>query len=54
MTVGFDRADRNKDGTLSKKEYDQIGKAPAKKKARQARNKSGSASAGGTNAKEKK
>jgi len=54
VTVGFDRADRNRDGKLSWKEYDSIGKAPAKKKARQARNKSASASAGGTKAKEKR
>lgn len=53
VTVGFDRADRNRDGKLSWKEYDQIGKPPAKKKARQARNKTDSASAGGTNATEK-
>lgn len=52
VTVGFDRADRNRDGKLSRKEYDTIGKAPAKKKTRQARNKSDSASAGGTKAKE--
>lgn len=52
VTIGFDRADRNRDGQLSWKEYDAIGKAPAKKKARQARNKSGSASAGATKATE--
>ena len=50
-TLGFDRADRNRDGKLSFAEYDSIGKAkPAAKK--QARN-AGSASAGGTKAKPK-
>lgn len=54
VTLAFDRADRNRDGKLSKQEYDEIGKAPAKKTRRQARKHSGSASAGGTKAKEKK
>ena len=58
VTLGFDRADRNKDGKLSRAEYDSIGKPPVKTakagKARQARNPDGSPSAGGTKAKEKK
>jgi hypothetical protein len=46
VTLGFDRADRNRDGKLSFAEYDSIGKPrPAKKKV--ARGK-GSASAGAT------
>jgi hypothetical protein len=37
-TLGFDRADRNRDGKLSFAEYDSIGKpAPAAKKKQQAR-----------------
>lgn len=37
VTVGFDRADRNKDGKLSRAEYDTIGKpAPRKAKKRPA------------------
>ena len=31
LVTGFDRADRNRDGKLSRKEYDSIGKARAKK-----------------------
>ena len=43
-TVGFDRADRNRDGKLSFAEYDSIGKPrPARRKPRP-----GSASAGAT------
>jgi hypothetical protein len=44
VTLGFDRADRNRDGKLSFAEYDAIGRARAPKK-------SGSASAGATKAK---
>lgn len=46
VTVGFDRADRNRDGKLSFAEYDSIGKPrpPRKKTARG----QGSASAGAT------
>ena len=44
VTVGFDRADRNRDGKLSFAEYDSIGKPrPARKKAARG---PGSASAG--------
>jgi hypothetical protein len=46
-TLGFDRADRNKDGKLSFAEYDSIGKPRGQKKAGQARA-GGSASAGAT------
>ncbi len=53
VTLAFDKADRNRDGKLSKKEYDNIGKAAAKKATRQARGKGDSASAGGTRAKAK-
>lgn len=51
-TLGFDRADRNRDGKLSFAEYDSIGKprATAKKRAKAG----GSASAGGTAAKKSK
>ncbi len=51
-TLGFDRADRNRDGKLSFAEYDSIGKPRpvAKKQARA----SGSASAGGSAAKKPK
>ena len=43
-TLGFDRADRNRDGKLSFAEYDSIGKPrPARKKVAK-----GSASAGAT------
>jgi hypothetical protein len=51
-TLGFDRADRNRDGKLSFAEYDSIGKPRpvAKKQARAG----GSASAGGTAAKKPK
>jgi len=46
VTVGFDRADRNRDGKLSFAEYDSIGKPrPARKKATRGQ---GSASAGAT------
>ena len=46
VTVGFDRADRNRDGKLSFSEYDSIGKPrPARKKATRGQ---GSASAGAT------
>ena len=31
VTIGFDRADRNKDGKLSLAEYDSIGKPPPRK-----------------------
>jgi hypothetical protein len=44
VTLGFDRADRNRDGKLSFAEYDSIGRARTAKK-------SASASAGGTKAK---
>ena len=54
VTLGFDQADRNKDGKLSWTEYDSIEKTAARKAARLARNKGGSASAGGTKAKKKK
>ena len=48
VTVGFDRADRNRDGKLSFAEYDSIGKpAPAGKSKKVVRGK-GSASAGAT------
>ena len=51
-TLGFDRADRNRDGKLSFAEYDSIGKPRATpKKQQQAKAKTGSASAGGTKAK---
>jgi len=53
VTLGFDQADRNKDGKLSWAEYDSIEKTAAAKAARLARNKGGSASAGGTKAKKK-
>jgi hypothetical protein len=47
VTLGFDRADRNRDGKLSFAEYDSIGKPrPQKKQAKAKRE--GSASAGGT------
>jgi hypothetical protein len=46
VTLGFDRADRNKDGKLSFAEYDSIGKARAKKKS--TARAPGSASAGAT------
>jgi len=46
VTVGFDRADRNRDGKLSFAEYDSIGKPrPARKKTARGQ---GSASAGAT------
>jgi len=46
VTVGFDRADRNRDGKLSFAEYDSIGKPrPARKKSTRG---PGSASAGAT------
>jgi hypothetical protein len=46
VTVGFDRADRNRDGKLSFAEFDSIGKPrPAAKKTARAQN---SASAGAT------
>lgn len=48
ITVGFDRADRNRDGKLSFAEYDSIGKPPA---ARKKGSRSASASAGATKAK---
>ena len=48
VTLGFDRADRNRDGKLSFSEYDSIGTAkPAAKKVAKAKG-SGSASAGAT------
>ena len=49
-TMGFDRADRNRDGKLSFAEFDSIGQKAAPK--RQARS-GASASAGGTKAKAK-
>jgi hypothetical protein len=46
-TLGFDRADRNRDGKLSFAEYDSIGKPrPARKKAQKAARGQGAASAG--------
>ena len=46
VTLGFDRADRNRDGKLSFAEYDSIGKPrPARKKVARGQ---GSASAGAT------
>lgn len=58
VTLAFDRADRNRDGKLTLAEYERYGKAKAAKaaaKSRQAaaRKAEGSASAGGTKAKEK-
>jgi hypothetical protein len=48
-TLGFDRADRNRDGKLSLAEYDSIGKPrPARKKVAKGRTPNGSASAGAT------
>jgi hypothetical protein len=49
VTLGFDRADRNRDGKLSFAEYDSIGKprASAKKASKTARAQGG-ASAGAT------
>jgi len=51
VTLGFDRADRNRNGKLSRAEFDRLGKA-AEKKARTRQAKAGkgadSASAGGT------
>jgi hypothetical protein len=54
-TLGFDRADRNRDGKLSFAEYDSIGKPrPAKNSAQSKQAKTqGSASAGATKAKQK-
>ena len=49
VTLGFDRADRNRDGKLSFAEYDSIGKPRAKKKS--TARAPGSASAGATKAK---
>ena len=51
-TLGFDRADRNRDGKLSFAEYDSIGKPRATPK-KQQQAKAGSASAGGTKARKK-
>jgi len=52
VTVGFDRADRNRDGKLSFAEYDSIGKPrPARNKTAR---KPGSASAGATQKADKK
>jgi hypothetical protein len=48
VTLGFDRADRNRDGKLSFAEYDSIGRARPKKATARA---PGSASAGATKAK---
>jgi EF-hand domain pair/EF hand len=48
-TLGFDRADRNRDGQLSFAEYDSIGKArPARKKVAKGKSQERSASAGAT------
>jgi hypothetical protein len=48
-TLGFDRADRNRDGKLSFAEYDSIGKPrPERKKVAKAKKAEGSASAGAT------
>jgi hypothetical protein len=49
VTLGFDRADRNRDGKLSFAEYDSIGAAkPAARKVAKAAKAKGSASAGAT------
>jgi EF hand/EF-hand domain pair len=49
VTVGFDRADRNRDGKLSLAEYDSIGKPqPARKKATRSQRAQTPASAGAT------
>jgi hypothetical protein len=52
VTLGFDRADRNRDGKLSFAEYDSIGRPVAKKSSsnKQAKGQ-GSASTGGTQGK---
>jgi prophage tail gpP-like protein len=52
-TLGFDRADRNRDGKLSFSEYDSIGKAPAAAKKKQQARTASSASAGSTKEKAK-
>jgi hypothetical protein len=44
-TLGFDRADRNRDGKLSFAEFDSIGRPPAAKKKQQASAKAASAKA---------
>jgi hypothetical protein len=49
VTLGFDRADRNRDGKLSFAEYDSIGKPrPERKKTARKSPQGGSASAGAT------
>lgn len=49
VTLGFDRADRNRDGKLSFAEYDSIGKPrPERKKAAKSKGSDGAASAGAT------
>jgi hypothetical protein len=49
VTLGFDRADRNRDGKLSFAEYDSIGKPqPARKKATRTQRAQSPASAGPT------
>ena len=50
VTIGFDRADRNRDGKLSFAEYDSIGKPRPQKKQAKAKRED-SASAGATKAK---
>jgi len=50
VTIGFDRADRNRDGKLSFAEYDSIGKPRAQKKQAKAKRED-PASAGATKAK---
>ena len=50
VTIGFDRADRNRDGKLSFAEYDSIGKPRPQKKQAKAKRED-SASAGSTKAK---
>jgi hypothetical protein len=52
-TLGFDRADRNRDGKLTFAEYDSIGKPRPQKKGSKQAKASASASAGGTKAKAK-
>jgi len=48
VTLGFDRADRNRDGKLSLAEYDSIGKPRPERKKTARKKPEGSASAGAT------
>jgi hypothetical protein len=52
-TLGFDRADRNRDGKLSFSEYDSIGRPPVPAKKKQQARAAASASAGATKEKTK-